>query len=208
MSFLPYTLMNVSYVVTGSLLAPRVEWGRAAALAVVYLLSVGVSAHALDAMGRNKPWGQFLSRGQLLALALSSLSVAVAVGLLYAFAFAPYLLVLGAIELFFLFAYNLELFNAAFHSRGWFALSWGFLPVLAGYVIQTNAISLVALTGGGFGFVTSYVQASASRPYKILKRQKTDPEPNRTTHLERVLKALVGVVLIVTLALALLRVWT
>lgn len=205
MSFLPYTLMNVSYVVIGSLLAPQAEWNRTAALVLVYFLSVGISAHALDAMGSNKPWGDFLSRRQLTALTLSSLVPALGIGVTYAFLYAPYLLIVGMVELFFLFSYNLELFNAAFHSKGWFALSWGFLPVISGYVIQANGISWAALAGGTFGFATACIEASASRPYKVLKRRGTGSDLQRIEWFESVLKTVVGCVVLVALVLVLLH---
>lgn len=205
MTFLPYTLMNVSYVIIGSLLAPNVEWSRLAALVLVYFLSVGFSAHAIDAMGHNKPWGDFLSRRQLAVLALGSLVPALAIGTVYALLYAPYLLLVGAVELFFLLAYNLELFGQAFHSKVWFAFSWGFLPVASGYIIQTNYMSWAALAGGTFGFATAYMQASVSRPYKVLKRRGLRSDLEHTKRLEGALKTMVGSVILVALVLTFLH---
>lgn len=204
MSFLPYTLMNVSYVVIGSLLAPQVRWGSVFALAGVYLLGVGITAHALDAMGPNRPWGN-LPRGQLLLWAAGALVPATVVGAVYASLYAPYLLVVGAVELFFLFAYNLELFGGVFHSKGWFAFSWGFLPVLAGFVVQTNTVSVAAFAGGVFGYATAYIEASASRPYKALKMARAGADLRLTKRLENTLKIVVGCVLFTAVLLALIR---
>ena len=190
LSFYPYSLMNASYVLIGSLLAPSVHFYRMAGMAVVYLLAVGVSAHSLDAMAPNRPWGEFLTRGQLEALALASLVPALAVGLFYALAYAPLLIPVGIAELFFLLAYNLELFGGAFHSDLWFAASWGFLPVIAGFVVQTDAVSIPSLAGGAFGFFTAFVEISASRPYKALRRGEGD-ESQVASKLESVLKGIV-----------------
>ena len=199
LSFYPYSLMNASYVLVGSLLAAPVHYDRMLGMAAVYLLAVGVSAHSLDAMAPNKPWGDFLSRRQLAALAAVALVPALAVGLYYAVKVAPLLIPVGIAELFFLLAYNLELFKGRFHTDVWFAFSWGFLPVLAGYVVQTDALSLASLAGGAFGFCTAFIEINASRPYKALKRERsTSPVVPR---LEAILK---GVVAVVILAAAIL----
>ncbi|MBE0618342.1 MAG: hypothetical protein IH608_10515 [Proteobacteria bacterium] len=75
--FLPYTGMVLAYAVLGSLLAPRVAWDRVFVLVVIYFLGLGVAAHALDALGSSgvKPWGEFFSRRQLWAVALTSLAL-------------------------------------------------------------------------------------------------------------------------------------
>jgi 4-hydroxybenzoate polyprenyltransferase len=198
LSFYPYSLMNASYVLVGSLIAPAVHYDRMLGMTVVYLLAVGVSAHSLDAMAPNKPWGGFLTRRQLGALAAGALIPALAIGLYYALSVALLLIPLGLGELFFLLAYNLELFNGTFHTDFWFAASWGFLPVLAGYVVQTDSLGLSSLWGGLFGFFTAYIEIKASRPYKALKREgNASPVVAR---LESILKAVVACV-IVTAAL-------
>ena len=202
LSFYPYSLMNASYVVIGSLLAAAVNYDRMTGMALAYLLAVGVSAHSLDAMAPNKPWGDFLTHRQLGGLAAVALVPALGIGLYYALAFAPLLLPLGATELFFLLAYNLELFGGRFHTDFWFATSWGFLPVLVGYALQADSFSLASLCGGLFGFFTAYVEISASRPYKTLKREGTDLQA--ASRFESVLKAVVATVLVTALMLLLL----
>ena len=195
MTFFPYSLMNASYVLIGSLLAPYVLYDRMAGMALVYLLAVGVSAHSLDAMAPNKPWGDFLSRRQLLWLALGALIPALALGLFYALTYAPLLLPLGLAELFFLLAYNLEFFGGKFHTDLWFAISWGFLPVLAGFIVQTNTVNLTSIAGGFFGFFTAFVEINASRPYKALKRELGGASSPVTARLEAILKGVVASVL-------------
>jgi len=201
LSFYPYSLMNASYVLIGSLVASTVHFDRMAGMAVVYLLAVGVSAHSLDAMAPNKPWGSFLSRTQLLVLALSSLAAACAIGLFYAFTAAPLLLPLGFAELFFLFSYNLELFGGVFHTDFWFATSWGFLPVLAGFIVQTNTLNLTSLGAGLFGFFTASIEINASRPYKALKREAGGANSPVASRLESILKGIVASVLATALFL-------
>ncbi len=206
MTFIPYTLMNVSYVVTGSMLAPgRIDWATVAGLSVVYLLAVGISAHALDALAPNRPWGEFLTRAQLSTLAFLALVPALGLGLYLAVYHAIWLIPVGLAELFFLLAYNLELFGGRFHTEAWFSFSWGFLPVVAGFVSQTNSIGLQALAGGAFGFATAYVEVNASRPYKALKRKGDPVSAASEVHLERILKGVVASALAVTAFLVITR---
>lgn len=207
MTFIPYTLMNVSYVVTGSMLASGgVEWSRVAAISVVYLLSVGVSAHALDALAPNRPWGTFLSSRELVALAVSALVPALVLGSYLALSYATWLIPVGLVELFFLLSYNLELFGGRFHTEAWFAFSWGFLPVIAGFVAQTNSLDLQALAGGAFGFTTAYVEINASRPYKALKKSRGEPRfAENQLRFERVLKGVVASALLAAALLVIVR---
>jgi len=195
LSFWPYSLMNAGYVAIGSLLASPVHFDRMGAMVLVYLLAVGVSAHSLDAMSPNKPWGDILSRRQLLALAAGALAPALALGLYLSVAYAPLLIPLGLVELFFLLAYNLELFSRRLHTDLWFSFSWGFLPVLVGFVVQTGTVSVPSLAGGLFGFFTAYVETNASRPYKALKRQPGGAYSPVAARLESILKGVVATVL-------------
>ena len=208
LSFYPYTIMNASYVLIGSLLAPSVFYDRMGEMALVYLLAVGVSAHSLDAMSPNKPWGNFLSRRQLLVMAVATLVPALALGLYLAVSYALLLIPLGLVELFFLLAYNMELFSGRFHTDFWFSLSWGFLPVIVGFVVQTDTITVPALAGGLFGFFTAFVEINASRPYKALKRQPGGAPSHLMARFESILKGVVASVLAAVaflLAFALLR---
>jgi len=88
----------------------------------------------------------------------------------YIVRYAPLLGVIAVMEGFFLLAYNLEWFRGRFHTNAWFAFSWGFLPVLAGYVIQTNSISPAIVLVAAAMAALSLVEINASRPYKALKR--------------------------------------
>ena len=201
LSFYPYSLMNAGYVLIGSLIAPSTDFGRMEGMALVYLLAVGVAAHSLDAVSSNRPWGDFLSRRQLALLALAALIPACAIGLYYTFTGAELLLPVGAVELFFLASYNLELFGGRFHTDFWFATSWGFLPVLAGFIAQADTVDFASVAAGLFGFFTAYVEINASRPYKALKRDPASAGSPIITRLESVLKGVVASVLATALFL-------
>ncbi len=170
--FLPYTGMVLSFVVIGSMLAPQIAWDRVLAIIIIYFLGLGIAAHTLDALGSKggKPWGMVFSPRQLRLMTAASLVPAYAIAIYYMIRFVPLLWILAIAEGFFVFAYNLEWFGGKFHTDNWFAFSWGFLPVLAGCVMQTNRISAAAVAVAGATALFSLVEIKASRPYKELKR--------------------------------------
>ena len=179
--FLPYTGMVLSFSVIGSLLAARVSYDRVLAIVIIYFFGLGIAAHALDALGSKgiKPWGTVFTKTQLWLVALVSLFLAYGIAVYYMVRYVPLLLVVAILEGFFVFAYNLEWFAGRFHTDRWFAFSWGGLPVLAGYIMQTNSISIPALILALSMALFSTIEIKASRPYKELKRRW--PDLNRGT---------------------------
>lgn len=210
--FLPYTGMVLSFTVIGSMLAPTVHWDRVAAIVLIYFLGLGIGAHALDAVGGRgaRPWGEMFSRRQLWGLAIVSLVGAYSIALWYMVRDTPLLWLIAIPEGFFLLAYNLEWFGGRFHRDAWFALSWGALPVLAGYVLQTNAISASAVVVAVAMALLSLVEIRASRPYKDLKRAMANgrtAEAAHAGHLEGILKSLSAGVIVLGVGLLAFRLW-
>ena len=176
MLFLPYTGMCISFTIIGSMLSESIAWDRVLSIFIIYFLALGVSAHAADNLGSKKikPWGNFFSTFELRLMVIGGLSVSYILGIYYIITFAPLLLIIAIIEGFFLFAYNFELFNGLFHNNFWFAVSWGGLPLLAGFVIQTNSISVLSLISSITAFLVAYTEIRISRKYKELKRKPQD----------------------------------
>lgn len=201
--FLPYTGMVLAYTAIGSMLVEQIYWDRVGAILVIYFLALGIGGHALDALGSKgtKPWGRVFSTAQLRALAIVSLVLAYAIGMYYMVLYTPLLWIIAILEGFFVLAYNLEWFEGRFHTDGWFALSWGSLPVLAGYVLQTNRLSLVAVMVAAAMGLFSLVEIKASRPYKALKRvseeTRTVQDKGQMQQFEAILKSIsLGVILL------------
>jgi hypothetical protein len=188
--FLPYTGMCVSFAIIGSMLAGEMAWDRVGAIALIYTLALGISAHIADSLGskRTKPWGSYFTKMQLLTIMVATLAAAYAIGLYYIVFFVPLLAVIAVLEGFFLFTYNYEIRGGIFHNDFWFSVSWGSLPLLAGYIIQTNSIGVLALTAACLTGLTSYAEIRMSRPYKQLK--KTNRNSAKARGLEKGLKAI------------------
>ncbi|MBM3906395.1 MAG: hypothetical protein FJ354_06985 [Thaumarchaeota archaeon] len=180
--FLPYTGIVTCFAIWGSLVenfAPE----RTIAIAVIYFLALGVSAHLLDAVGgKTKPWGE-LPKRKIAALAITILGLAFAIGIYYSILDSPLLIPIGIAEGFFLFAYNLELFKGRFHNNFWTVISWGILPVFAGSAIQTNSISIQTVILGAIAGALTLALIRTSKKYKgalygnadqkIIKKQAT-----------------------------------
>jgi hypothetical protein len=188
--FLPYTGMCVSFAVIGALTPESFSWERVGAIALIYVLGLGIAAHAADGAGskKAKPWGEYFSKRKLLLLAGIALSLAYGIGLYYIVFFVPLLAPIAILEGFFLVTYNFELFSGRFHTDFWFAVSWGALPVLAGYVIQTNTIDATPILVSVATGLVSYAEIRLSRPYKELRRHGM--KTGRVLALENRLKAL------------------
>lgn len=215
LTFWPMTAMNVSFTIMGSMLAPVIYWDRVLVIALIYALALGVSAHALDARysKKVKPWGSILSNQQLEWLSTLPLLPVIALGI-YIAQYSPLIVVIAIAEFFFLFAYNMELFKGKFHNDLWFALSWGMLPLWAGFVAQTNG--LYDTTGTPMGlvaFLLSYVEINASRPYKSIKRVEQAArvfyeEKDAIFHItkyENILKGVVALTVVLTTFMVLIR---
>jgi hypothetical protein len=201
--FLPYTGMCVSFAIIGSMLASEIAWDRLGAIALIYMLALGISAHVADSLGskKTKPWGSYFSKTQLLIIMAASLTAAYAIGAYYIAFFVPLLAIIAALEGFFLFTYNYEIWGGIFHNDFWFAVSWGSLPLLAGYIIQTNSMNILALAAAGVTGLISYAEIRMSRPYKHLKQKNSSDA--LTYRLEIGLKVIsVGTILLALCILA------
>jgi hypothetical protein len=206
MLFLPYTGMCVSFAIIGSLLSPEIMWDRVLAIFFIYFLSVGLSAHAADHLGSRKikPWGSYFSDKELIVMTTLGISLAYTTGIYYMVNYVPLLWPVSIAEGFFLFAYNLELFKGFFHNNVWFAISWGSLPVLAGYIIQTNSLSEFTVMVSAIAGIISYIEIRISRRYKEL--MMLNIKPNSSRKLESQLKILSLGTLLFTISLVCLRI--
>lgn len=205
--FLPYTGMCISFTIIGSMLSPTIYWDRVVAIFTIYFLALGISAHAADNLGSKKikPWGNYFSKLELKIMVIVGLSIAYIIGIYYVITWVNLLLFIGIIEGFFLFAYNFELFRGIFHNNFWFALSWGSLPLLAGYIMQTNTISELPLILALFTFLVSFLEIRYSREYKEIKRKNWDNKKSRK--LESRLKLLSASTISICIILVIYRIF-
>jgi hypothetical protein len=77
--------------------------------------------------------------------------------------------------------------------------------VLAGYVLQTNTVSVAASILACAAALFSVVEIKASRPYKQLKRSGEGGARPSLAYLEAILKCISGSVILLAVALAAMR---
>jgi hypothetical protein len=166
----PYTAWHLSYVAIGAALAPHFSWTRAAAALLAFGLAMGIGAHALDErMGR--PLQTRIPDGTLIALATLSVAAAVALGVYASIAWTAALAPFVAFGAFIVVAYNLELFGGLFHNGLWFALAWGGLPALSGYVAETGTVRGEAIGAALYATLLSAAQRVLSTPVRDTRRR-------------------------------------
>jgi hypothetical protein len=174
----PYTLWNLSYVIIGIAMSPIIYLDRSVAVFLAFLIGLGVGAHALDETMGN-PLRTKVSRKMLYALGFGSLGVAVAIGAYYVISVSILILPFIIAETFFAVAYNLELFRRRFHTDLVFALSWGSIPFLTAYFVNSLSLSLaVVLVALALGLLT-FVQRTLSTQARLWRRKISQVESVR-----------------------------
>lgn len=204
----PYTLWHLSYVALGAALAPRLDWPLLGWTALAFFLAMGVGAHALDEL-QGRPLETLIPARVLIALAVVSIGAACAIGCTIAVQRTLWLLVFVAAGGFIVVAYNLELFDGAFHGGLWFPAAWGAFPVLTAYFAAAHTLRGAAVAAAAYAFATSWVQRKLSTPVRAVRRKPatevTDAERAIAQPAERVLQALSAASVLVAAAVLIAR---
>lgn len=167
----PYTGMVLCYVALGAFLAPTVHWDRLFWSLVAYFLGLGIGAHALDQLS-GRPYGRSLTERELWLIGIGTLALASLIGVYYAVTLSPWLWLLIVAGAFFAVAYPLgHLFGGRFHTDGWFVVSWGMLPFLTSYFLQTLTITISALLMAGALGGTAAMEITLSRWVRALRKR-------------------------------------
>jgi hypothetical protein len=169
----PYTLWHLSYVAIGAALAPHIKWGLLGWTTLAFLLAMGIGAHALDELN-GRPLRTAIPAPVLVGLAAVSIAAACAIGLVAAAGSTWWLLLFIGFGAFIAVAYNLELFDGAFHSNLSFAASWGSFPVLTAYFAAAERLRGEALAAAAFALLLSLAQRTLSSEVRFARRNAGD----------------------------------
>ena len=178
---LPYTSMVLSYVLIGAAVSPSFHPNRVIATLLAYFLGLGLSAHALNEL-HARHWGETLSKRELEILFAAPLIGAILIGAfgmvsLYATSgvllTSLVLLAFIILEIFFLFAYNIDLSGGRYHTDLAFAFSWAALPVLVSYYVNALAITVVAVLVAVAMAATAGIEINLSRWCKDFRRKSS-----------------------------------
>ena len=210
----PYTLWHLSYVLLGIALSPALFVDRSISVLVAFFLGLGIGAHSLDETMGN-PLKTRLSKKTLYLIGFGALAMSIVIGIYYVLFLSLALLPFILIESFFAVAYNLEIFHGAFHSTFFFALSWGSIPFLTGYFVNSLSLTPSALIMAFGVAMLTVAQKSLSEYARFFRRKVPEVNALRLTsggHLptsslelihpaERALKALTITIFLFSIAL-------
>jgi hypothetical protein len=166
---LPYTAWHLSYVAIGAALSAEFAGRRLLVALASFALALGVGAHALDELN-GRPLRTRIPDRVLVGLAALSIGAASAIGIAAALAWTPWLLIFVAAGAFLVVAYNLELFGGVFHTDLWFGLAWGSFPLLTGYFVVAEELTIEAGLAALFALTTSLAQRALSTEVRRIRR--------------------------------------
>ena len=166
----PYTVWHLSYVVIGAGLAPTVDVVRLVGSLLVFLLAVGVAAHALDEL-HGRPLATAIPGRALVSVAVGALLGAAALSAAGALTVGVVLVPVGLLGLVLVVGYNLELGGGRLHTGWGFAAGWGAYPVLVGCLAQTGGITAPAVAAAAGAYSLSMAQRALSAPARLVRRR-------------------------------------
>lgn len=164
----PYTLWHLSYVVIGASLAPVLSFPLLGWTLLVFFLALGIAAHALDEVN-GRPLRTGFSDGELWTMAVAALGAGAVIVAVAAVYLTPWVLAWATAGLLFAVGYPLER-PTVLHTDLGFAVAWGGYPVLVGFWVQAQEVTLTAIAAAVFAVLLSLAQRSLSTPARFVRR--------------------------------------
>ncbi len=163
---LPYTFMSLSFLAIGFGISGVQRWDVFAWIMVAYFLGLGIAAHAFDQLpGQGSSYVKYLSPVELMQLGIGAVVGAVLIGIYWMVKLnAWHLLWIIPLQTFFVVAYPYAKFaKGFFHNDFSFAVSFGLIPVMAGYYINTLTLYNKFIPWAIVAFMISMIEITLSR---------------------------------------------
>ena len=171
---LPYTLMNLSFLAIGFGIAGIQRWDVFGWILLAYFLGLGIAAHSFDQLpGMGSNYIKHLTPKELWMFGLPALCAAVAIGVYWMIELgAWHLLWMIPLQTFFVWAYpNSKFAGGFFHGDGSFAVSFGFIPVMVGFYINTLSFDLTFYPWAATAFIISFIEITLSRYVRTVRKE-------------------------------------
>jgi hypothetical protein len=141
---LPLPFCVLAFATIGAAFSQRVYLDRLALTYVGILLALCLGAYSLDEI-HGRPYHTRFADRTLWGMAIVGLlgGILVAIYLMWTVSFL--ISIFAGLALFFILAYNMELFGGRFHKVGWFGFSWGGLTTFGSYFVQAVTLSIPPL---------------------------------------------------------------
>lgn len=178
---IPYTLMCLSFLTIGFGISGIINWDAYWLTMIAYFLGLGVAAHSFDQLkGMGSIYVKLLSECELVSIGVLSLLASIVLGIQLMIGLSAwYLIILIPLQVFFVFAYPMKtLFRGFFHDDFWFAVSFGFLPVVIGYYVNTLYFSSLAMMWGIVALIISGIEINLSRYVRKQRKVKGEQYAN------------------------------
>lgn len=189
----PYTAMCLSFLIIGFGIHKPIDVTALILISIAYLLGLGIAAHSLDQLkGMGTSYIKFLSQKELLTLGIVSLIITTGIGIWFITAYNAWLfLLLVPIQTFFAISYPIaKLFNGFFHTDFWFAVGFGFMPVVIGYYSNTLTLAWIVIPFGVVCFLIALIEITLSRYVRDRRKEAYLGSSERIIKPERALKLL------------------
>ncbi|MFZ3168603.1 MAG: hypothetical protein WA130_13385 [Candidatus Methanoperedens sp.] len=173
---LPYTAMNLSFLTIGFGIAGIHRWDVFAWITVAYFLGLGIAAHSFDQLpGMGSSYVKYLMPTELLLLGLAAVSIAVLIGIYWMLELAAWhLLWMIPLQTFFVWAYPARFMKGFFHNDFWFAVSFGFIPVMVGFYMNTLTLSPAFLIWAVLAANISAIEITLSRYVRAIRKDNVE----------------------------------
>ncbi|NJD53653.1 MAG: hypothetical protein FIB07_12385 [Candidatus Methanoperedens sp.] len=175
---LPYTAMNLSFLAIGFGIAGIHRWDVFAWVIVAYFLGLGIAAHSFDQLpGMGSSYVKYLMPRELLLLGLAAVSIAVIISIYWMIELAAWhLLWMIPLQTFFVWAYPARFMKGFFHNDFWFAVSFGFIPVMVGFYLNTLTLNPAFLIWAVLAANISAIEITLSRYVRAVRKDVEDAE--------------------------------
>ena len=163
---LPYSAMCLSFLAIGFGISGVQRWDVFAWIMLAYFFGLGIAAHAFDQLpGMGSNYVKYLTPRDLMALGVAAVSAAVMIGIFWMVKLAAWHLSwIIMLQTFFVFSYPLsKTLKGFFHTDFWFAISFGFVPVMAGYYINTLTFNTEFIPWAIVAAIISMIEILLSR---------------------------------------------
>lgn len=203
---IPYTFMALSFLAIGFSISKPVNYTVLVGVLIAYFMGLGISAHAFDQLpGMGSSYVNFLTEKELLSLGVVSLIISLGLGTYFIINWQAWHMVwLMPLQGFFAVAYPVaKLFKGFFHTDFWFAVGFGFMPVVIGYYANTLTLSWIIIPFALVCFLISAIEITLSRYVRGQRKAITNKEQEIAKYVAKPEKALKLLCLVTyTLALA------
>ena len=152
----PFSLVFLSWATAASAIAPQFHWDRYLLGLLAAFFGLVVGAHYVDiagSKGKYLPFFPEMNATRVMAIGILTALIGAGIGVYIALTYDPFFLVFVFLGGFSAIFYPLEK-PRFLHTYTGFGITWGFIPVLGAYYLQSLRIDLLSIAFAIFVGIT------------------------------------------------------